>query len=93
MSNIKDIIKVMAYFKVFGLDIYGQKFHGYDAGKDNLVSYFRVKKGWARKRLDDTIRCMIRNGIITRKRADVGSRVYSYSGYGFDRIHLKLVDL
>ncbi len=72
----EDILKMVAYFKVYGLDLYGVKYHGYDAGKDNLVSYFRRKLGWTRKRLDATLKVLKDEQIITRRKADVGSKLY-----------------
>ena len=74
---VNDVLKMVAYFNVYGLDIYGKKYHGYDAGKDNLEGYFRRKLRWSKKRMDTTLKYLVTNDIVKKEKADVGSRLYS----------------
>lgn len=87
----KDILKVVAYFSVYGLDIYAVKHHGYDTGKDNLVSYFCDKLNWSESKLLKIVRFLTKEGVLRREPADVGCKCYSLSlGY---KTLLKLSEL
>lgn len=46
-----DILKVVAFANVYGLDLYGTKFTNLDCGKNNLASYFVDKLGWSMDKL------------------------------------------
>lgn len=61
---MQDLLKIIAYFNVYGLNLFGLKHKGYDTGKNNLVSYFCVKKGWSENRLKVTIRKLKKAGIL-----------------------------
>lgn len=76
---MKDIFKVIAYFNVYGLDIYGTKHHGYDTGKNNLVSYFCDKLGWSESRLKKIVSRLKQAGVIERKPAEAGFSFYRMS--------------
>lgn len=89
---VLDILKMVAYFKVYGLDIYGLKYQGYDAGKDNLVWYFNMKKGWTKVRINKTLKELVDNDIVMRRKADVGSRLYSLSSMHKLQLFLILKD-
>lgn len=43
--NICDIIKVLAYFRVYGLNIYSKNYMNINQGKNNMLSYFKPKYG------------------------------------------------
>ena len=65
-----DLFKIIAYFKVYGHNIYGKQYHGYDTGKDNLESYFCGKKGWSENRLKTAVRRLKSAGILQKEPSD-----------------------
>ena len=67
---MKDLFKIIAYFKVYGLSIYGKKYHGYDTGKNNLEGYFCNKKGWSQNRLKTAVRKLKSAGILQKEPSD-----------------------
>lgn len=67
---MKDILKLIAYFKVFGHNIYGRKYLGLDTGKDNLVSYFRKKEGWSEHRVKKNVLILKQAGILQKEPSD-----------------------
>lgn len=77
--NKKDLFKVIAYFNVYGLQIYGLKYHGLDAGKNNLEGYFCDKLGWSFSRLKRTCKILRDAGVIDRKPSDVDCTLYAMS--------------
>lgn len=91
MVKKKDILKIVAYFQVYGLQIYAKKYHGYDAGKDNLESYFCGKLGWSQNRLLKTVRLLTSEGVLKREVADVDSKLYSLSLW--PKTALKFIEL
>lgn len=88
MKQIKDIIKVVAYIKVFGLDIYGVKHTNLDSGKGNLESYFCDKKNWSLSRLKKAVSLMLREGILKKAPAEKGFKFYSLSLLAKEQIRL-----
>ncbi len=62
----KDILKLVAYFKVYGLDLYGVKHCGLDTGKNNLESYFCGQLEWSESKLKRLV-SILRTGYILRK--------------------------
>lgn len=76
---MKDLIKIVAYFKVYGLDIYGKKYKGLDAGKDNLESYFCKKRGWSQNRLKTAVIRLKHAGIITKEPSERDCTLFSLS--------------
>jgi hypothetical protein len=79
MKKIKDILKVIAYIRVFGLDLYGIKHSNLDTGKNNLESYFCAKKNWSPSRLKQAVDTMRRAGILKKEPAETGFKFYSLS--------------
>lgn len=79
MKKIKDILKVIAYFRVFGLDLYGVKHSNLNTGKNNLESYFCAKKNWSPSRLKQAVDTMCKEGILRKAAAETGLKFYSLS--------------
>ena len=62
---MKDLIKIIAFVKVYGLNIYGiQHF-----SKNNLESYFLLL-GWTRDRINKAIKLLMDKGIIRKEKVD-----------------------
>lgn len=76
----KDVIKITAYFRVFGCDIYGQKHLGLDCGKNNLENYFCIKKNWSMDKLKRLLKMMV-NGVVLTKESSYEPDTHSYHLY------------
>lgn len=68
----KDILKLVAYFNVYGLDLYGVKHHGLDTGKNNLESYFCDKLNWSESKLKRLVSLLVREQVLRRERVEAG---------------------
>ncbi len=71
--NIKkiDVLKIVAYFKVYGCDIYAKKHLGLDTGKNNLESYFcRGHHKWTKHHLQQVVTFMTRECILNKEKGD-----------------------
>jgi hypothetical protein len=90
--KIKDILKVVAYIRVYGLDLYGTKHTNLDTGKNNLESYFCDKLNWSQSRLKKIVSLFLRVGILTKKPAEPGFKFYSLSSYMILRVQLQLIE-
>jgi hypothetical protein len=75
---MNDILKIIAFIKVYNPMIFGVHNFNVDHGKDNLESYFVDKLGWSGYRLHKTIKLLRDEGIITKQKADVPN-LYSLS--------------
>ncbi len=75
----KDILKVVAYIKVYGLDLYGTKHTNLDTGKGNLESYFCDKLDWSENRLKKIVSLLLHEGILNKAAAEPGFKFYSLS--------------
>ena len=73
-----DLLKIIAFVKVYHSDVFGVKYFNVDHGKDNLESYFINRLGWSGYRLHKTIKLLKDEGIITKQKADVPN-LYSLS--------------
>lgn len=67
---MKDYIKIVAYFNVFGTSIIGKKYLGLDAGKNHLEEYFCNQNKWSKARLKRTIKVLREHYIITKESSD-----------------------
>lgn len=76
---MKDIIKIVAYIKVFGMNIYGTMYTNLDCGKGNLESYFCSKKGWSPSKLERNVTALKRADILTKATAEPGMKFYRLS--------------
>ena len=83
---MKDIIKIIAFVKVYHSDVFGVKYFNVDHGKDNLETYFIAKLGWSRNRIDKAIKLLKECGAITKINADAPN-LYSLSM--FQKFNLK----
>lgn len=73
-----DLLKIIAFVKVYHSDVFGVKYFNIDHGKDNLESYFIAKLGWSRYRIDKAIKLLKECGAIIKRTADVPN-LYSLS--------------
>jgi hypothetical protein len=91
----EDIKLIHTYFEENGNNIYGRKYLGYDAGKDNLESHFCNKLKWTKKRLKETIRLMEDICILSNHPKDAHTtRLLSYTDIGIKiDSYLKLIEL
>lgn len=74
---MNDILKIIAFVKVYNSMIFGVHYFNVDQGKDNLESYF-LPLGWSRYRIDKAIKLLRDEGIITKQKADAPN-LYSLS--------------
>lgn len=75
---MNDLLKIIAFVKVYHSDVFGVKYFNVDQGKNNLESYFITKLGWSRYRIDKAIKLLRDEGIITKQKADAPN-LYSLS--------------
>lgn len=75
----KDILKLVAYFKVYGLDLYGVKHCGLDTGKGNLESYFCNQLQWSESKLKRLVSILRADYILKKQTAEVGLTLLSLS--------------
>lgn len=73
-----DLLKIIAFVKVYHSDVFGVKYFNVDHGKNNLEAYFINRLGWSGYRLHKTIKLLKDEGIITKQKADVPN-LYSLS--------------
>jgi predicted nucleotidyltransferase len=85
---MNDLLKIIAFVKVYHSDVFGVKYFNVDQGKDNLESYFIAKLGWSRYRIDKAIKLLKECGAITKEKADA-PHLYSLSM--FHKLNLKLL--
>lgn len=86
MNN--DILKVLAFFFVYGTPVYGQMHVGVDTGKGNLESYFVGKKGWTKYRLNKAFKKLRESGATTKEPSESDCKCYSVSGKEICKIFL-----
>lgn len=75
----RDLLKIIAYIKIFGLDLYGKKHTNLDCGKNNLSSYFCDKLNWSESKLKNYVGYLTSNDILRKEKVDVGMKFYSMS--------------
>jgi hypothetical protein len=85
----KDLLKVIAYIRVYGMDLYGTKHTNIDTGKGNLESYFCGKLNWSQSKVSRLARVLIGADILTKQPAEAGMKFYSLSSPDILRIQLK----
>lgn len=83
-----DLLKLIAFVKVYHTSIYSKRYFNIDHGKDNLESYFIDKLGWSRYRIDKAIKLLRDNDVIYKEKADVPNL---YSLGVFHKEFLKLM--
>jgi hypothetical protein len=86
---MKDILKIIAFVKVYKFTIYGVYYFNVDHGKNNLESYFIDKLGWSRNRINKAIKLLRDNDIINKEKADAPN-LYSLSM--FHKTYLQIMD-
>lgn len=74
---MSDILKIIAFVKVYNSSIFGVHYFNVDQGKDNLESYF-LPLGWSRYRIDKAIKLLRDNYVINKEKADAPN-LYSLS--------------
>ena len=90
--EIEDVKLIVAYFEEYGTNIYGRKYLGYDAGKDNLESHFCKKLKWTKNKLKVTINLMEDICILSHHKKDSNTtRLLSYTKMMEIESHLKLL--
>lgn len=85
---MKDILKIIAFVKVYNETIHGVHYFNIDQGKDNLQSYF-LPLGWTKSRINKAIKLLRDNEIIRKRTADA-SNLYSLSM--FHKTYLKIIE-
>ena len=88
----KDVLKVLAYTIVYGLDLYGVKYTNLDCGKDNLASYFVEKIGWTKERLKRVVSLLVKEQMFQKAPAEAGMKFYKMSQKTILKIELALCD-
>lgn len=88
---MKDLFKIIAFVKIYGLSIYGTKHFNVDHGKDNLESYF-LPLGWTKTKIKEAVKILRDNDIITKVKADAPN-FYSLSSDSFIKTMLSSIDL
>lgn len=87
----KDILKVIAYIRVYGLDLYGTKHTNLDTGKGNLELYFCSKLNWSESRLKKIVSLLLSEGILNKKPAEPGFKFYALSS--ICKTQLKFIEI
>lgn len=87
---MKDLLKIIAYIKVYGLDLYGVKHTNINCGKNNLESYFCTKLKWSEAKLKRLTAVLIQAGILRKEKAEPGFKFYSLSI--LHKLGLKLIE-
>lgn len=75
----KDVIKLTAYFRVYGCDIYGQKHLGLDCGKNNLERYFCDRLNWSVAKLKRLLSMMVNGVVLSRTTSSTTQCFYLYA--------------
>lgn len=82
VANLKakhDLLKIIAYTKVYGLDLYGVKHTSLDCGKGNLESYFCSKLNWSKTKLVKYVRILQAESILQKTIGNAEMKLYSLS--------------
>jgi len=74
---MKDLLKIIAFVKVYHEPIYSKIYFNIDQGKDNLESYF-LPKGWSKNRIKKAVKKLREEGVIGKEKADCPN-LYSLS--------------
>jgi len=75
---MKDIIKIIAFIRVYQEPIYGKRYFNLDHGKYNLESYF-LPRGFTKTRLKKVLKIMLEDGMISKEKGDKTPNLYSLS--------------
>jgi len=72
-----DLLKVVAFIKVYHTPVYAKMYFNLDHGKDNLHSYF-IPRGWTKRRISIAVKKLKENFVISKEKAD-NTNLYSLS--------------
>lgn len=79
----RDLYKIVSYFRIYGLDLYGVKYLNLEVGKNNLIGYFCDKLGWSKYKLNKYIKLLRDEFVIDLdKQNDSGYPLYKLTFVG-----------
>lgn len=88
---MKDILKLVAHFKVYGMNLYGVYHSNLDTGKGNVEQNLGRLHGWSNAKIKRVASILIKEGILNKAPAEPGMKFYSLST--LHKTQLKYIEL